>query len=101
MLSKNVQGFCFFLYFPKQSTKLIINLKSLKIPEAKQLLRVGRTMFEFFKNVILFFSSDCHRNDVYIGQISHTVPRIFFRNVMFCCLPFASLILANNQFDRS
>ena len=58
MLSKNVQGFCFFLYFPKQSTKLIINLKSLKIPEAKQLLRVGRTMFEFFKNVILLIVTE-------------------------------------------
>lgn len=59
MLSKNVQGFCFFLYFPKQSTKLIINLKSLKIPEAKQLLlRVGRTMFNFFKNVILLIVTE-------------------------------------------
>ena len=60
MLSKNVQGFCFFPVFSKAIHKTNYKPKSLKFPEAMQLM--GDNVGEFFWRMS---SSDCLRNDVH------------------------------------
>ena len=72
---KMFKVFVFFLYFPKKYTKLIINLKSLKFPKAKQLM----------DNVWVFWechSSDCLRNDVHARHTSHPRPNTCLRRLV-------------------